>query len=252
MKHLIILLVLAGMLASACGKEGENRELQPVIRGKVVDILDQKPVAGVEVMVIDFWTDGWNYGIPVAGRDTTDSEGAFEVWYTLKYPSDDRIIKFNGIPAPYQQAVRINGTDEGCIVYDYADLYSGNLFGGYRVEDEGAYKIELMPWTYARFAMPAVPEPWKSDSIELKIDNLCLPVMENSNNVCFCSYTRNDYNFPLTNTAIWQTLGIPTAIRKGNRVKVYYRIYHSGITKKYGEFEKACSFGDTTTLEMPF
>jgi hypothetical protein len=163
MKRIGFLLILA-LLLGTCTKEPERK---PVISGRVVDIVTQKGIAGIEVNVVDFWTDGWNYEIPITGTAITDSEGDFVVNYTVKEKNDARLMQLCYLPDGYQRGARINGKIETCVFFDLLFDY-GDLSGDYKVEDEGSYQVELMPAnTFAYLVRPAVPAAWLADTIEI-------------------------------------------------------------------------------------
>lgn len=247
MKNLGYLFVLA-LLFSACKKEEHIRK--PVIYGKVVDILTQKGVAGIEVKVVDFWTDGWNYSVYVTGTDTTNAQGDFVVNYTVKDQSDARILKFGNVPLSYQQGARINGENEACIFYDLSNDY-GQLFGGYRVEDEGTYKVELMPAnTYAYIVPPSVPSAWLADSIEMTTGHWYNPLDDNPFG-WGCNVQFATIKFPVNHHAKWDTLSMPSRVRIGDQVTVSYKIYNGNVTKKYYFQEFKCPFNDTTAIVLP-
>lgn len=253
MRYLALSLAIFILAATACKKDAnEDKQRQPVIRGKVIDIVTQKPVPGVQIMVVDFWTDGWNYSVPVTGNNTSDQEGNFEVWYTLKDPRDSRILKLANIPLVYQRGARINGADEGCVFYDL-DNDPGEIFGGYRVSDEEIYTIALMPLTYVYILPPTIPTAWANDTIEITSWSFCMPESENIycwNN--WCNVYTDVITFPVSDSNTWKALSAPLPLRLGNKIRLQYKIFNKGVQKQYKHLELEGNFGDTTAIMLPF
>jgi hypothetical protein len=248
MKNLTYLFVIA-LLIISCKKEERMR--MPVITGKVVDVITQKGVAGIDVRVVDFWTDGWNYSVYVTGSATTDSLGNFVVNYTVKEQDDDRILKFGNIPSSYQWGARINGEYETCVFYDLSNDY-GELFNGYRVEDEGTYKVELMPAnTFAYIVPPTVPSAWLADTIEMTTGSWYNPLDNNPFGLS-CNILSTTIKFPIGDNTRWDTLSMPNRLKIGDRVTVGYRIYNGNVTKMQNFLEFQCHFNDTTAMALPF
>ncbi|MBL7806596.1 MAG: carboxypeptidase regulatory-like domain-containing protein [Saprospiraceae bacterium] len=248
MKNLSYLFALA-LVFTACKKEEEQPKM-PVISGKVVDIQTQKGVPGVEVKVVDFWTDGWNYSVPITGSTTTDTLGNFTVHYTVKDQHDDRILKLGKIPLKYQRGARINEENEYCVTYDlFNDPYE--LFGGYRLEDEGTYTIELMPITFAYMVTPAIPSAWLADSIELITWDWINPL----DDYTFGSHCSDNYaktTFALKDNVNWTALNKPCPLKIGNTVTIQYKIYNGNTIRKSQQFQVTCAFADTTAINFPF
>lgn len=251
MKNLFYLFAMA-LLFSTCIKEKTEPDRDPVIRGKVVDIVTQKGVPGIEVQVVDFWTDGWNYSVPITGASTTDSMGNFEVVYTLKNKKwDDRILKLAHLPSYYQQGARINGENESCIFYDLEND-SGELFGGYRVEDEGNYTIELMPAnTYAYIVTPTIPSNWMADTIEITTWSWENPLDE-ANWGSWCNRNSLSIEFPMNASNKWDVLRKPNPLKIGDQMTIQYKIYNGNIIRKIEQRSYQCNYNDTTAVALGF
>jgi hypothetical protein len=216
-----------------------------------VDIVTQKGIAGIEVNVVDFWTDGWNYEIPITGTAITDSEGDFVVNYTVKEKNDARLMQLCYLPDGYQRGARINGKIETCVFFDLLFDY-GDLSGDYKVEDEGSYQVELMPAnTFAYLVRPAVPAAWLADTIEINTSSWYNPLYDHSNNLgCHDIYAT--VKFPISDETSWGLLGNPSPLIIGDKVGVEYRVYNGNITRKIHHTDFQCHFNDTTAMVLTF
>jgi hypothetical protein len=143
MKKIALMLFITGLFY-ACKKDPEPEpvDLGYVIRGEVVDSLDQKPIAGIILYVNTFIYDGFNIkSVTEAASDTTDAEGRFEMKYTRK---EGEVLKFRYIPLGYQpDFVFVNGNKVSLMNYHGP---SGAFLGFGALEDDGYYKIELIPY----------------------------------------------------------------------------------------------------------
>ncbi len=244
MKRIGFLLILA-LLLGTCTKEPPRK---PVITGRVVDIVTQKGIAGIEVNVVDFWTDGWNYSVPITGTTTTDSMGNFVVNYTVKDDYDDRILKLDHLPPGYQVGARINGTDETCIYYDL----EWDTSSGYRVEDEGSYKVELMPVnTFAYIVKPVVPAAWQTDSISINTSEWDNPLYAPPF-ISSCHHFSQTIKFAINDNAKWEMLGKPNRLIIGDKVRIEYKVFNGNITRVHQNQFFQCHFNDTTAMVLTF
>ncbi|MBK8921283.1 MAG: hypothetical protein IPM81_07185 [Saprospirales bacterium] len=261
MQRLLFLLVLA-LFLSVCQKEPAPPPWPPlplpdlgyVVRGRVVDIVGQEPVPGVALFVEQqylacFWC------IPARkemGHDTTDTAGRFEMRIQLpdeKERMNDFYLKFRDMPAGFQQGAAVNGATAFCM--NYAGLnYLANW--GCGVTDEGYYKIELRPYTWARFVRPVLPPGWATDTLVLKTTNLFLPDCAPPYlwDPCLVPYLPCETAFPMTDADRWHALALPTALISGNQTTVTYTV-RNGAVKKTGSFTVDCVYGDTTEIYLP-
>ena len=123
---------------------------------------------------------------------------------------------------------------------------------GCGVADEGNYKIELRPHTWARFARPALPPGWGADTLVLKTTNLFLPDCAPPYlwDPCLVPYLPCERTFPLIDAGKWHALATPTALIWGNQTTVTYSVRNM-VVKKTGSFMVDCAYGDTTEIYLP-
>jgi hypothetical protein len=125
----VALLFFFGLFMSTCQKDSDNAPPPPdVVKGVMVDILDQKGIEGVVVYVNHIEYDGFNIkAITKIDSAVTDAEGKFEMKNVTRCGNVGCILKIESIPSGYQRGVRINGYDEDCVVSHYG--YTDAIFG---------------------------------------------------------------------------------------------------------------------------
>ncbi len=142
MKKTALLICIAFFL-NACKKDlgPIPVDIDYVIRGEMVDSVEQKPISGVILYVNSITYDGFNIeSITEVASDTTDSAGKFEIKYQ---DVGSIVLKLRYIPFGYQSdAVLING-NRFTRMDDHGPY--GEIFGFSGLMDEGYYKIELIP-----------------------------------------------------------------------------------------------------------
>lgn len=200
------------------------------------------PVAGTGVYIYQkFWVgplnDNGYWSYKTLDSATTDANGAFSVeHYSNSYGQLAvnylRVVR-NSLPAGYQQTVRVND-DYDCLFYEEGVVLN-----------ETHYAIRLMPRTWFRFQLPAIPAAWAEDTLFLRASNIC------RDNACGC-FPQKDFAIAFQHPGevqdfqqqVWETA-------YGNMVTLDYKVKGKNI-EFANYFQTECPWRDTTTVLITF